>query len=378
MLEGKPALQAEVAKAMTALYGSNPREIRVPEGAPLSEGGRYLAPRAIIEKGTTRTAPQPVVYRDPAQGAEHPIDGGYAIYQRQCLHCHGVSGDGTGPTSTFLWPRPRDFRRGVYKFTSTTGAKPTRDDLHRILVNGMPGTAMPSFEALLSPEQIEQVLDYLIYLTLRGETELALINEAAGLEDTDAAIAFDPEILADITGQQFDLWRAADDEVLQPPTRVSSTPESIARGKELFLGHTAEKLQCAGCHGNQGKGDGPSFVPKDVFDAVVFRGKSIETYPDAIQKLWKDGSLDDWGQPLRPANINNGNATMYKGGRRPIDIYWRIAKGINGAKMPSHSSAITPEQTWDLVNFVLALPYEPELLRDVPATPAATPAVATR
>jgi mono/diheme cytochrome c family protein len=370
MLEGKPALQAEVAKAMDGLYGLNPREMRVPANAPLPEGGRYLASRVIVEKGETRSAPEPVIYRDPARQIERPAEGGFALYQQQCLHCHGVSGDGQGPTSAFLWPRPRDFRRGIFKFTSTTGAKPTRDDLRRILVNGVPNTAMPSFEALMSPEQIEQVLDYLIYLTLRGETEQALIYEASALEDADAPTAFDPDILADITGQQFDLWRMADDEVLQPPPRVPSSPESIARGKELYLGHTPEKLQCAGCHGNHAKGDGLSFVPKKVFDDVVFRGKPIEGYPEAIQKLWKEGSLDDWGEPLRPANLNNGSATMYKGGRRPIDIYWRIAKGINGAKMPAHSSALTPEQIWDLVNFILALPYQPELLRDVPETSA--------
>jgi mono/diheme cytochrome c family protein len=382
-LEGKPKLQAEVAKAMTALYGPDPREMRVPAGSPLPEGGKYLARRAVVESGGKRSAPQPVSYKDPASGKERPAEGGFALYQQQCLHCHGISGDGSGPTSTFLWPRPRDFRKGVFKFTSTTGAKPTRDDLRRVLVNGIPNTAMPSFEALLSPGQIEQVLDYLIFLTLRGETELALINEASALEETDAATAFDPEILGDITGQQFELWKAADDQVLQPPPRVASTAESVARGKELYLGRTAEKLQCAGCHGDQGKGNGPSFVPKAVFDDVVFRGKPIEGYPEAIQKLWKEGSLDDWGQPLRPANINNGAATMYKGGRRPIDLYWRIAKGINGAKMPAHDSALKPEQIWDLVNFVLALPYQPDLLTDGPAgtaapAPAAAAGVAAR
>jgi hypothetical protein len=91
----------------------------------------------------------------------------------------------------------------------------------------------------------------------------------------------------------------------------------------------------------------------------------------------KEGSLDDWGHPLRPANLNHG---IYKGGRRPIDLYWRIAKGINGAKMPAHNTAIKPEQIWDLVNFVLALPYDRDLLKDVPAsfTPPPPPTVARR
>ena len=70
---------------------------------------------------------------------------------------------------------------------------------------------------------------------------------------------------------------------------------------------------------------------------------------------------------------------MYKGGRRPIDLYWRIAKGINGAKMPAHSETIEPERIWDLVNFVLALPYRAQAARrgDAPRhAPATAPAVA--
>ena len=31
---------------------------------------------------------------------------------------------------------------------------------------------MPAFEALLSDDEIEQVVDYVIFLSIRGETEL--------------------------------------------------------------------------------------------------------------------------------------------------------------------------------------------------------------
>ena len=95
-----------------------------------------------------------------------------------------------------------------------------------------------------------------------------------------------------------------------------------------------------------------------------------------MRDLWGQ-KLDDWGNPLRPANLNRG---IYKGGRRPIDIYWRIAKGITGAQMPSHYPGLIDEaQVWDLVNFVLDLPYEPELLKpSKPASSAESPAVAGR
>ena len=86
----------------------------------------------------------------------------------------------------------------------------------------------------------------------------------------------------------------------------------------------------------------------------------VKSYFNKVQTDWT-GSMDDWQWPLRPANLNTGT---YKGGRRPIDIYWRIAKGINGAKMPAHETTLKPDQIWDLVNFVLAVPNRPELLRD--------------
>lgn len=373
-LKDKPNLRAAVATALGEIYGKTPRDIKVPKGAPLLLNGAYLAGSYAIADGSPSPKIQRAKYLDSASGKEVLVEGGYTLYRKHCLHCHGVTGDGAGPTADFLWPRPRDYRKGIFKFTSTTGPKPTRDDLRKTLLQGIPNTSMPSFDALMTPNELEQVLDYTIFLTLRGETELALINEAGVAEDNEAATALSEEVRQGILDTIFNNWKNAPTEVLNPPVRrTASSEESILRGRTLFLGQTVEKLQCSGCHGATGVGNGTNFVPEDVFNDVVFQGGRIETYPEAIQKLWKEGSLDDWGNPLRAANLNKG---IYKGGRRPIDIYWRIAKGINGAKMPSHATALKPAQIWDLVNFVLALPYEPELLRDAIAPPPTTPAQA--
>src|SRR5262245_2338944 len=37
---------------------------------------------------------------------------GRNLYMQHCIHCHGVTGDGNGPTAKFLNPRPRDYRLG--------------------------------------------------------------------------------------------------------------------------------------------------------------------------------------------------------------------------------------------------------------------------
>src|SRR5262249_26611175 len=77
---------------------------------------------------------------------------GSVLYRRHCLHCHGLTGDGHGPTSPWVNPHPRDYRPGMFKFTSTLlggkARKPSRADLLRTLKQGIEGTSMPTFGLL--------------------------------------------------------------------------------------------------------------------------------------------------------------------------------------------------------------------------------------
>lgn len=97
-------------------------------------------------------------------GSNVELDGaaGQRIYSNHCLQCHGLAGDGDGNAAYLLFPKPRDFTAGIYKFTSTaSGDPPTDSDLKRTVHQGMPGTSMPSFGAVLSDEQISRVVDYI-------------------------------------------------------------------------------------------------------------------------------------------------------------------------------------------------------------------------
>jgi mono/diheme cytochrome c family protein len=378
-LKGKPRLQAAVTKTVNKLFGSSPKSPKVLKGMPLLAGGAYLGNYYIVAgdpPGRVRQAK----YHDSTTNSDVVVEGGYALYRRHCLHCHGVAGDGDGPTGPFLWPRPRDYRRGIYKFTSTTGQKPTREDLRKTIRQGIANSSMPAFEALMSGNQIEQVLDYMIFLGIRGETETMLIGEAEAAEDNEADSTINDEIALQTAQRIIEAWHNAASEVLDPPVaRMPSSSASIARGRTLFWGQTTEKLECAGCHGPKAKGDGPSWIDPATFNKYVFqsgaepeRFAALKQIAEKANRKWSD----EWGYPLRPADLNQG---MYKGGRRPIDLYWRISKGISGTPMPAHSTALKPEQIWDIVNFVLALPYDRELLRDAPETvPLAAPTVATR
>jgi mono/diheme cytochrome c family protein len=380
-LAGKPVLQAKVRAGLANVFGPSPQRIRVPEGSGFPGGGIYLTNYMQEGAGESKTIKR--IYRTLPDGSpdkSHPQAGGYAIYRRNCVHCHGVSGAGDGPTAPFLYPAPRDYRKGIFKFTSTpSGDRPRRDDLRRTIKHGLHGSSMPSFEPLLDESEIEQVIDYVIFLSMRGETELALIEEGAISDEKDPN-ALSDQIVTEIAQGIFTKWKSAQSKVVNPPIpRTPTSRESVLRGRELFLGRTKEKLECAGCHGQLALGDGPSFVDQEVFNEVVFGGNPserqarIDRLDEKTKTLWNQ-KPDDWGNPIRPANLNRG---MYKGGRRPIDIYWRIAKGINGAQMPAHYPTANEKQIWDLVNFVLALPYEPGLLKEALTAPTGA-AVASR
>jgi mono/diheme cytochrome c family protein len=383
-LAGKPALQQKVRQALARLFGDSPQRIRVPAGSALPEGGLYLA--SYMQEGEGTKARYHRIYQDPAAtvplkvsiseaSGARPQPGGYALYRRNCLHCHGVSGAGDGPTAPFLYPPPRDYRRGIFKFTSTPYmARPARDDLRRTIRNGLHGTSMPAFHSLMTSGEIEQIIDYVMFLSMRGETELALI-EAGALADEKDPASFSDDIIQEAAEAVFKKWQPDQLQPVNPPIpRTLADHASIVRGRDLFL-----KTDCKDCHGTLAKGDGASFVPQDVFNYVVFGGNPserqsrLDSFDSQIKEMWKQ-KPDEWGNPLRPANLNR---PFYKGGRRPIDIYWRIAKGINGSQMPGHYPSIDEKQIWDVVNFVLALPYEPELLKNAPP-PESSPALAGR
>lgn len=85
-----------------------------------------------------------------------------AVYEKHCAACHGMDGNGQGPAAYLLYPKPRDFTAGTFKFTSTAPGDPPVDaDLIRTIQQGMPGTSMPSFGAILSDQEIQAVVRYI-------------------------------------------------------------------------------------------------------------------------------------------------------------------------------------------------------------------------
>jgi DMSO reductase family type II enzyme heme b subunit len=211
---------------------------------------------------------------------------GKGVYDLKCALCHGDKGDGKGAGAELLMPRPRDFTRGLYKVRTTAGRVPSDQDVFRVITEGMPGTSMPGWAVL--PERDRW-------------------NLVAYLK-TFAAEAFKEAPTK-----------------LELPKDVASSAESIARGKEMF-----EAIECHKCHGNEGRGDGPS----------------------------RDELKDEWGQPTPPANL--AKRWTFRGGASRTDIATRIANGVLGTPMPAFLDAVEkPEDVWHLTNYIVSLGPEP-------------------
>ncbi len=257
---------------------------------------------------------------------EENLANGSALYRVNCLHCHGLTGNGRGPTAAWVNPHPRDFRKGVFKFTSTMGGnerKPRREDLLRTVRMGVEGTAMPSFG--LHPEQeLEELVSYVIHLSIRGEVEFRVIQYFMG-EGADESVEDQVKSWVMVATKRW-LDSASPDKLIVPdpkaplPMGDEERKASAKRGYQLF--RSPGDAGCIGCHADYGR------------QGLLF--------------------FDEWGTIGRPADLTTG---IYRGGRRPIDLYWRIHSGVIPSKMPAFNNSLSTKDIWDIVNFVEVLPY---------------------
>lgn len=109
---------------------------------------------------------EPVAVPEPAPTSEAAIARGRAVYAKlQCAKCHGERGEGDGWAKADEMKddlgrvvRARDFTRGIYR------AGTTRQDLYRVLVTGLDGTPMPAYEGSATPDELRDLVVYLLSL----------------------------------------------------------------------------------------------------------------------------------------------------------------------------------------------------------------------
>jgi mono/diheme cytochrome c family protein len=373
-IEMQPALE-EVREILDELFGT-PDQPKWPEFLVASE---ELGDLVSVERLTRAAGP----ISSDEEGTH------FGLYRKHCIACHGTSGDGLGATSRLLNPYPRDFRLGKFKTKSTPiGIKPTREDLQRVLLVGIPGTSMAAFD-LLEEEDIDALIDYVIYLSTRGEVERALLTEAAYQLDYDAgerllqpelaqsepeAYKEQQQLIESFVVRVARNWSSAAQqvpEVTGPPAgfpivgaidsqdsaAVARLASSVEHGRELFQGGVAS---CAKCHGLTAMGDG---MTQDFDDWTKDWSVAAGLDPndkESLRPMLELGALKP--TTIHPRNLRSG---VYRGGGRPIDLYYRIVHGIEGTPMPAvplkpeNELGLSETDVWDLVNYLLNLPLEP-------------------
>jgi mono/diheme cytochrome c family protein len=165
---------------------------------------------------------------------------GSYVYEQNCQVCHGSRGDGRGELAESLQPKPRSFRRGVFKYSTThPGKLPTNEDLARVIRHGLAGTGMGVFGNRLGASELRAVTEYIKSFSRK--------------------------------------WR--DPKNYAPPVEAPPPPawwnNQETRASHAASGARLFSVSCAGCHGEKGDGQGIA--------ASTLR--------------------DQWNDPIRPANL---------------------------------------------------------------------------
>jgi len=268
-----------------------------------------------------------------AREGDPSFERGKNLYMRYCSSCHGTEGKGDGPAAVYLFPKPRDFTTGSYKFQSTpVGSLPTDEDLLRTITKGMPSSAMPAWDRLSEGDR-RDIVAYIKSLSPRFASE-----------------------------------RPRDVVVIdrEPP----QTKELVKEGKVVYA-----LAGCGMCHGTTGAGDGPSsesmtddsgrpIRPYNFTRARAFKGG------DSPRDIYRTFSTGIGGTPMpgygadaltisreTVADLSVFEHEYSQEELREFASYiarWPTEEQLN-AMTDAERKALADERRWALVYYVLSL-----------------------
>lgn len=97
----------------------------------------------------------PTTYvRNPVPRTAETIEQGRELFEANCMMCHGPKGRGDGPMG-------RDFQPPASDLTQMMTQMHTDGDFFWLISNGVPRTAMPAFDSVLSEEERWKIIHYL-------------------------------------------------------------------------------------------------------------------------------------------------------------------------------------------------------------------------
>jgi cytochrome c oxidase cbb3-type subunit I/II len=160
---------------------------------------------------------------DPLVGEEFAqvFNTGKMFYTRNCLSCHGCSGNGQGPYARHVVTRPANLNERIANYPG--------DFYHFWRISeGVPGTAMPDWKLSFNETTRWMILTY----------EKSFVSGAIRT------------VSGDISDEEGDAFNNRTN--ITPP--IAGTQEDYDHGEKLY------NLYCAQCHGTGGHGDGPASI----------------------------------------------------------------------------------------------------------------------
>lgn len=119
-------------------------------------------------------------------------------------------------------------------------------------------------------------------------------------------------LLAHAADDKREPW-AAPARAAKKKNPVEATAASLARGREIWT------KDCASCHGDQGRGDGPAV-------------KDLE---------------------VKPGDLNDSHGVAHTDG----DLFWKITEGRK--PMPSFAENYSEEDRWNVLNYLRKITTQP-------------------
>lgn len=259
LFDGSPAKPKEEAADLLAyikslgkarqLSGNDPKQFTLAPNCECPDEVKKIetTPVPLDASGSTRTVNVPpfeVTLPGDAAKLANLQRKGAAIFARNCQGCHGEMGDGQGPAAEGLLPKPSGLIEANY----------TTKHLVSVLMNGVPGTAMPAWRDLP-----------------RGDIE-ALVAHLKTLPER--------------------------------PVYITSAEEMAS--KEVQEGKKIYEKKCVSCHGIEGDGKGPAAAGLDRPPANF---KEIQPEPDDLLTVLEVGvagtSMPPWKDQLTEQERDN-------------------------------------------------------------------------
>ncbi|MFB6350259.1 MAG: cytochrome c [Bradymonadaceae bacterium] len=259
-----------------------------------------------------------------------PEKSGRALYEKHCVSCHQSDGKGTRSFPSLAgaaslngkWTAGELIRTVL--FGSEAEVLKTRSGERRS------SPVMPRFGSELSPEQLARLLQYVTSAWGNDGPSIATADVRRIGCATDAGFStyFRPGIDEDEVASRL---AAAEKEgnckasTLKRLERLrEKTADQTNRAKAIY------RKQCASCHGDEGRGNGPASTALD------------------------------------PAPTNFHEPEFWKHGTSPTEAFRAISEGIDGTAMRAYRS-LSMADRWRLAHYVIGM--LPEKARTEAASP---------